>query len=305
MDLEIEKIITLVLAITSLFSISLLISYFIHTVISQYCRRFKKTKQFNVLIQPPFITPRRICHFGIICYIICQINFVIWEFYYYCNLSDTSATHAKVNTVWYEMSNVFDTATFCFMFMLTLIALRIQLGSIIGKIKSLLIITFDVLWVIGVSILLIDFTVHLTSLIYIASLPTELIGSYSMTFLSIRSFAVNIGFGTILLFLMLSFAVMLMIMQRIFKVYNARESKEIKIRTRICGIIVVCCLFARFVLCILRIIGYVKFVTDDDIKRADVEDVGLLSWTDIPLVLLFKLFPSFMIIVMMNKPQLC
>ncbi|KAL7715902.1 THH1/TOM1/TOM3 domain-containing protein [Entamoeba marina] len=256
MDLEIEKLL----------------------LISQYCRRFKKTKQFNVLIQPPFITPRRICHFGIICYIICQINFVIWEFYYYCNLSDTSATHAKVNTVWYEMSNVFDTATFCFMFMLTLIALRIQLGN---------------------------FTVHLTSLIYIASLPTELIGSYSMTFLSIRSFAVNIGFGTILLFLMLSFAVMLMIMQRIFKVYNARESKEIKIRTRICGIIVVCCLFARFVLCILRIIGYVKFVTDDDIKRADVEDVGLLSWTDIPLVLLFKLFPSFMIIVMMNKPQLC
>ena len=33
-----------------------------------------KTKQFKLLTQPPYITPRRICHFGIGCYIIIQIT---------------------------------------------------------------------------------------------------------------------------------------------------------------------------------------------------------------------------------------
>ena len=118
-----------------------LIGYFFHTIIIQYCKRCKKTKQYKLLTQPPYITPRRICHFGITCYILCQLNFICWECKYLSDLvSDPGKTmedqfgeaRSLVTIHWYEASNLLDTTTFCLMNMLTIIALFVFISFFIN-----------------------------------------------------------------------------------------------------------------------------------------------------------------------------
>ena len=127
--------ITATLLTISIVIFSALIGYFLHTIIIQYCKRCKKTKQFKLLTQPPYITPRRICHFGIGCYIIIQINWVLWECKYLSELVSNPGKSMKdqfeetttLSTIhWYEASNLFDTTTFCLMNMLTIIALFVS-----------------------------------------------------------------------------------------------------------------------------------------------------------------------------------
>ena len=118
---------TLGLTIVSIVFTVVLMAYFFHTIISQYCKCFKPTKNFQLLKQPPFITPRRICHFGILCYILCQINFIAWEFYYYLHTLKYQDFFDLKFVYWYEFGNLFDILTFCSMFMTTLIALFVSL----------------------------------------------------------------------------------------------------------------------------------------------------------------------------------
>ena len=136
--------ITITILIISLIFFTGLISYFIHTIIIQYCKRCKKTKQYKLLTQPPYITPRRICHFGIFCYMICQINFICWEFYYLSDLKrkDDHTIERQfddkdsLTTIhWYEASNLLDTTTFCLMNMLTIIALFVFIYLIIKSLS--------------------------------------------------------------------------------------------------------------------------------------------------------------------------
>ncbi|GAB1218665.1 hypothetical protein ENUP19_0002G0023 [Entamoeba nuttalli] len=304
--LETEKGIAVsVISISSVLT-SVLLLYFICTVILQYCKRCKKTKQYKFLVQPPYITPRRICHFGIFCYVLCQINFIAWEIYYYSFTLLTDNFNSLIYIHWYEMSNLLDTTTFGLMIMLTVIALRLQLGSMVTQEKSILLKIFDISWTLGIATLLIDSLVHFVSLVYVMFIPSDLFYDLFEVYFKIRTIYTNAGLFFVLFFVLLCFVLMLVFMYRIFRVYNARESREIKIRTSICGGLIALCILLRFCMCFTHVVQYFnEFSTPREEKKPGDESHFLIGWADIPLIIGLKFLPSFLIILMMNKPQLC
>ena len=95
-------------------------------------------------------------------------------------------------------------------------------------------------------------------------------------------------------------------MHRVFKVYRGKDSKEIKTRTTVCGVIIIACVVCRLAICIYHIIDYIiKFTSEEDNIITNEQSAAIVAYTDIPLIILLKFLPSLSIIIMMNKPQLC
>ena len=137
------------------------------------------------------------------------------------------------------------------------------------------------------------------------AIPRDLFGEFFRTYMKIRTIYTNIGVSICFLFVIACFILSLLFMQRIFKVYRGKDSKEIKRRTIICGSIIILCILLRMSLCIFHVISFSLKLTSEESDKMTEHAVELLSYTDIILIILFKFIPSLAIIIMMNKPQCC
>ena len=172
--------------------------------------------------------------------------------------------------------------------------------------KSLLLKWFDILWTLGIASLLIDFLVHFVSLIYTISIPAELFKDYFNTYIKIRTVYTNIGVSCCFTFVIVCFFLLLIFMNRVFKVYRGKDSKEIKRRTTICGTIIIACVILRMAISLYHIGTFViKFTSEEEDRITNEQAAGIVQYTDIPLIIFLKFLPSLAIIIMMNKPQLC
>ena len=169
--------------------------------------------------------------------------------------------------------------------------------------KGILLNAFDINCTFGLAVLFIDFMIHLISMIYICTMPGELFDDYFPMYFIIRTVTSNFGFAIELTSLLISFIIMLVFMYRIFKVYNARESKEIKIRLLICGSGIILAIVVRLVFTVGHLIEFIPKTLD--LPNEVVQFNYLVQWQDIPFVVFVKFLPSFFVIVMMNKPTLC
>ncbi|ELP88121.1 hypothetical protein EIN_222940 [Entamoeba invadens IP1] len=294
----------LALGIISSVLLVLLIIYFIHTNLILFVKIWQKRS--NAIAKTQILSPRNICHVCVLLYILCQIVFMAWVFYYFSILNQEDP---KLNdftyVAWYEFINLFDTSIFSFMMLLTIYALRTQFDTLITVAECGWVVkAFDSCWVTGIALLSIHTLFFFLSTLFIMTIPFSVFGDFFVVVFQMQTISSNCSLMLVFSFVVASFILILLFMRKVFAVYEAKESHEIRIRTYSCGITIIVLTFVRLTLCLYHIIYYSKDFTGQNLGLFNTNTTFFIDGLDFGVVIFLKYVPTFLMILMLNKPRL-